>query len=155
MMNTKQVPLNESLIKALEQDGNRLYKSLDRQRIRDEALAEDLFGNLDDEAFGEVYNTVLNADRNMRACVYFIKNEYNGFIKIGQTRNLPKRMKEIKSWFLQCGMEPKIKVVAAFITFPQFLNKMEAYYHKFFKERRGYGEWFQIDEAEITDINNF
>ena len=54
-MNTKQVPLNESLIKALEQDGNRLYKSLDRQRIRDETLAEDLFGNLDDEAFGEVY----------------------------------------------------------------------------------------------------
>lgn len=120
-----------------------------------EQIAKKLFNNLNDESFGEVYYTVDCIDKKMRSCVYFIKNEYNGLIKIGKTEDFNKRIKQIKSWFLQCGLEPKIKIIMLHTTFPSFLSKLESYYHKQYKKHRKYGEWFDISEEELTSIDNF
>lgn len=142
--------LNESQ-KAIE----KMIKILETFKNSDEEIARKLFGNLDDAAFGEVYNTVCNFDQPMRSCVYFIKNEYNGLIKIGKTEDFPRRLQQIKSWFYQCGLDPKLKVVMIHATFPKFLTQLEGYYHKQFKDKRKYGEWFEVNENLLTDWNNF
>lgn len=135
--------------------GKMLLNRIKRLKANDEKLAQALFGELDADCFGEAYYTVKHFDQNMRSCVYFIKNEYNGLIKIGQTKNLPRRLHQIGSWFYQCGLEPRLKIVMLHLTFPRFLNQLEVYYHRRFSQCRRYGEWFAVDEKELTSIDNF
>lgn len=130
-------------------------ESLKRMIKTDQETIDRVFGSLDDVCFGEVFNTAQHIDREMRACVYFIRNEYNGMIKIGKTKNLSRRIQQIGAHFMQCGLEPKLKIVMLHLTFPRFITKLENYYHTRFKNNRKYGEWFNVDAKKLTDVDNF
>lgn len=79
--------------------------------------------------------------------VYFIRNEYNGLLKIGKTNDLKKRISQLQGCFTLLGMECDKLVLEAISYCPFGINasKVETYYHHLFSKNRRIGEWFDVD----------
>ena len=92
---------------------------------------------------------------NTTSVVYFIRNEYNGLLKIGKTNNLSRRMKEIEQCYTFLGMNTqKIKLEAiSYCPFNMDNSQVESYYHDLYKENRVIGEWFNISYDQL--FNDF
>lgn len=75
--------------------------------------------------------------------VYFIKN-WKWLIKIWYSdRNNNVRYKEIEnSW-------EKVEIISELMVHKEISQKCEAYFHKKFKSKRVYWEWFQLDIKEV------
>lgn len=86
--------------------------------------------------------------------VYFIRNKYNGFLKIGKTNNLERRFNEIKRGFTFLGLDTQELVLEAisFCPYEIDFSEVELYYHNLFKDKRRIGEWFDISSEDL--INN-
>ncbi len=81
--------------------------------------------------------------------IYLIKSE-SGLTKIGMSNNPKRRLRQIKL----SGYDAHI--VSLFMPEPQIdlsANYLEKILHKFFKEKRKFGEWFNLDENDIFYIN--
>lgn len=75
--------------------------------------------------------------------VYLMKDA-SGSYKIGATANLDKRLEQLKS------ANPTIELVK----FAESRDPMalERQLHAYFREKRGHGEWFGLDECDISEI---
>lgn len=144
--------MNRSII---ERERKETISKLESTMLREQELAKMLFGHLDDQSYGETFNTFCRYSEKMRSCVYFLRNEYNGMIKIGKTDNLPRRLQQIDNNFLQCGLLPKSKIIMLHLTFPKFVNKLERFYHDHYKEHRRYGEWFEISTEDVLNPSEY
>lgn len=97
-----------------------------------------------------IYKCML-LDERIECCntsvVYFIRNQYNGLLKIGKTTNLARRIQEIEKCFTFLGMDiQKIKVEAiSYCPYNMNNGQVESYYHDLFQEYRITGEWFDIN----------
>jgi len=112
-----------------------------------------IFADVSDEIIGHIYESAISYNEEMKSCVYFIKNEYTGLIKIGCTDNLVRRMKELKSLFSLLAMNGnKLKIVGLAVTFPRYGNKLEKQFHYLFNEYRVCGEWFDIKNKVIEEF---
>lgn len=100
-----------------------------------------------------IYRCMLMDKGHQSSVVYFIRNEYNGLLKIGKTNNLYRRIKEIESCFNFLGLDTQKLIVEAISYCPYGMNngKVETYYHNLFKEKRGNGEWFDISYEELVN----
>lgn len=76
--------------------------------------------------------------------VYFIYNESTKNYKIGKTKSLGDRIKQ-----LQTGNDTKL-VISRFINDEN--PEIEKYLHEYFKERRILNEWFNVNIEEIDYI---
>ena len=94
---------------------------------------------------------------NTTSVVYFIRNEYNGLLKIGKTNNLSRRMKEIEQCYTFLGMNTqKIKLEAiSYCPFNMNNSQVESYYHDLYKENRVIGEWFNISYKVVRKAHSF
>ena len=92
---------------------------------------------------------------NTTSVVYFIRNEYNGLLKIGKTNNLSRRMKEIEQCYTFLGMNTqKIKLEAiSYCPFNMDNSQVESYYHDLYKENSVIGAWFNISYDQL--FNDF
>jgi dsDNA-specific endonuclease/ATPase MutS2 len=72
--------------------------------------------------------------------LYIFKNEI-GKIKIGQAVDVEKRLKAIK---MQAGLE--IQLINKIKGFADYEKKL----HKLFKDKKYIGEWFDLNETEIS-----
>lgn len=106
-----------------------------------------------------IYKCML-LDEKIECCntsvVYFIRNQYNGLLKIGKTTNLARRIHEIEKCFTFLGMDiQKIKVEAiSYCPYNMNNGQVESYYHDLFQEYRITGEWFDINyNTLIKNLN--
>ena len=90
-------------------------------------------------------------DCNNHSIVYFIRNEYNGLLKIGKTNNLYRRKNEIEKCFNFLGMDTQKITVEAISYCPFGMNnsQVESYYHNLYKNKRVNGEWFDVSKVEL------
>ena len=73
-----------------------------------------------------------------KGCVYLLKKE-NGLVKIGVSLNPLARIKALQTHFAE-------KLVDVYISEPtENYKEIEVKCHKFFKEKRVIGEWFNVD----------
>ena len=104
-------------------------------------------------ALDYVYRCMLMDNEHKTSVVYFIRNKYNGLLKIGKTNSLQRRINEIESCFNFLGLDTNELVVEAISYCPYGMNngKVETYYHNLFKEKRKIGEWFDVSYDELLD----
>ena len=90
---------------------------------------------------------------NNTSIVYFVRNQYNGLLKIGKTNNLARRLKEIEKSFTFLGMDTqKLSIEAiSYCPFNMDNSQVESYYHDLYKENRVLGEWFNISYDQLWD----
>ena len=104
-------------------------------------------------ALDYVYRCMLMDSEHKSSIVYFIRNKYNGLLKIGKTNNLQRRINEIENCFNFLGLDTNELVVEAISYCPYGMNngKVETYYHNLFKEKRKIGEWFDVSYDELLN----
>ena len=104
-------------------------------------------------ALNYVYRCMLMDNEHKTSVVYFIRNKYNGLLKIGKTNNLQRRINEIENCFNFLGLDTNELVVEAISYCPYGMNngKVETYYHNLFKEKRKIGEWFDVSYDELLN----
>ena len=104
-------------------------------------------------ALNYVYRCMLMDNEHKTSVVYFIRNKYNGLLKIGKTNSLQRRINEIENCFNFLGLDTNELVVEAISYCPYGMNngKVETYYHNLFKEKRKIGEWFDVSYDELLD----
>lgn len=78
-------------------------------------------------------------------CTYLIKSD-NGLYKIGQTGNMTNRLVHLRVEYHGEALE----VIDICETAGHY--KFEQYLHKKYKDSRVYGEWFNLDEGQISEI---
>ena len=104
-------------------------------------------------ALNYVYRCMLMDNEHKTSVVYFIRNKYNGLLKIGKTNSLQRRINEIENCFNFLGLDTNELAVEAISYCPYGMNngKVETYYHNLFKEKRKIGEWFDVSYDELLD----
>ena len=104
-------------------------------------------------ALDYVYRCMLMDNEHKTSVVYFIRNKYNGLLKIGKTNDLQRRINEIENCFNFLGLDTNELVVEAISYCPYGMNngKVETYYHNLFKEKRKIGEWFDVSYDELLN----
>ena len=104
-------------------------------------------------ALDYVYRCMLMDSEHKTSVVYFIRNKYNGLLKIGKTNDLQRRINEIENCFNFLGLDTNELVVEAISYCPYGMNngKVETYYHNLFKEKRKIGEWFDVSYDELLN----
>lgn len=82
--------------------------------------------------------------------IYLISSDANGkkLYKIGITkRSIPERLKEFKT-----GNAAELLIVDSFVS--KWARKIEANFHRSLKSKKISGEWFELDEADISGFRN-
>ena len=104
-------------------------------------------------ALDYVYRCMLMDSEHKTSVVYFIRNKYNGLLKIGKTNSLQRRINEIENCFNFLGLDTNELAVEAISYCPYGMNngKVETYYHNLFKEKRKIGEWFDVSYDELLN----
>ena len=104
-------------------------------------------------ALNYVYRCMLMDNEHKTSVVYFIRNKYNGLLKIGKTNDLQRRINEIENCFNFLGLDTNELAVEAISYCPYGMNngKVETYYHNLFKEKRKIGEWFDVSYDELLN----
>lgn len=89
------------------------------------------------------------------AGVYFIKNNDNGYIKIGKTENISKRYKQINLSFKHCGIDPNLSLVGFIET--SYHRELEYFIHNELKMFKVQNEWYSIKNLSNVErvIINF
>lgn len=85
--------------------------------------------------------------------VYFIRNKYTGYVKIGKTTDLRRRFKEIQNGFHFLGLDTHELILEAIAYCPYGVDnsKVETYYHQLFKDYRKNGEWFDVSYDQLMN----
>ena len=78
--------------------------------------------------------------------VYFIGNKEVGLVKIGYSNNPHKRLEQLKS-----GCPFPIKVLGMILC--QDAEALERVYHRKYKHLRTHGEWFNINDELLSEID--
>lgn len=85
------------------------------------------------------------------SCIYFIKNNTTGYIKIGKTKNLNSRISEIDSLCKNhIGGNTCLKRVI--LCSESELSKIEQEMHKHYNQYNIRGEWYDVDNLEYDDF---
>ena len=89
---------------------------------------------------------------NKESCIYVIKNEENGLVKIGKASNINRRFCEIIKTFEFCGNKPNLTL--EFIAPCKNNSFIESMLHKKYKDNRHQNEWFKVDIKEVLDFTS-
>ena len=83
----------------------------------------------------------LKENNRKQGYVYFIQDKKNGFIKVGRTNNVKKRMSQLSSSNNNLELLKVIKTDNA----PLWEKEL----HKFYKNKKQFREWFSLNKNEI------
>lgn len=92
-------------------------------------------------------------EENQFEFVYFIRNTETGYVKIGKTKNIQKRLKDLERTFPFLGQNKNNLVLEAIIWCPLHVKSIdvEKYFHNFYKNFHINGEWYNISREQISD----
>lgn len=85
---------------------------------------------------------IYGIEKNSKGYIYFVKNGYNNFIKIGKTINLQSRLNSFSTLFSD-------GVFLVGYIYSENYSELEKKIHEDFKDKRKTGEWFDILDNEI------
>lgn len=77
--------------------------------------------------------------------VYLMKNERNGYFKIGFSKKPP----SYREYTLQ-SQEPEVSLVA----YAESFLEVEKIFHKHYGEKRVRGEWFALDQEQVRELSS-
>jgi len=102
----------------------------------------------------QLENTLLNNKKhiqsiNNRGIIYLLINNQNFLYKIGITKNIIKRLSQIKS---ASGFD--ISVVHYHSDIIQYTD-IELEMHKYWKDKRKIGEWFDLSKDDVLIFKNW
>lgn len=83
-----------------------------------------------------------SADSRGRKCIYFVQETATGYVKIGCSTNVRRRMRSIQTH--------TTSVIELLSVLPVTdMQVGEAWFHRYFRARIVLGEWFRVSEDEI------
>jgi len=102
----------------------------------------------------QLENTLLNNKKHIQSInnggiIYLLINKQNFLYKIGITKNITKRLSQIKS---ASGFD--ISVVHYHNDILQYTD-IELEMHKYWKDKRKIGEWFDLSEDDVLIFKNW
>lgn len=77
--------------------------------------------------------------------IYLIQNKETGHFKIGRTKNINKRIKQ-----LQTGSSGELVLVDKFES--DFASKLESYLHTIYSCYNTNGEWFDLCYSKVSEF---
>ena len=86
--------------------------------------------------------------------IYFLRDETNGYTKIGYAKNLHARIQGIKSTMKNFGIESKCYLLRSILVPMLNARIIEGIAHAEFSKFRIFGEWFNIADNMIYDYCN-
>lgn len=141
--NTVKQFLNEEIKNEVLDDNMEKANSI--LSVTKEVLLSDVF-------FNDYLIYRINELKQSYGYVYLLLNEEKGYIKIGSTKDLQRRLKEIKNDFKKViGYIPPLKLVGVAICFSGFEGKLERIFHKEFQNARLFSEWFDLSKIDLLD----
>ena len=75
--------------------------------------------------------------------IYLIQNKETGHFKIGRTKNINKRIKQ-----LQTGSSGELVLVDKF----EIYSKLESYLHNIYSAYNISGEWFDLSYSDVSKL---
>jgi len=75
--------------------------------------------------------------------IYLIQNKETGHFKIGRTKNINKRIKQ-----LQTGSSGELVLVDKFES--NYASKLESYLHNIYSAYNISGEWFDLSYSDVS-----
>lgn len=118
-------------------------KAFINNEVKDEVIRK--FGEtLANKNTDEIYFTYSLLETEKVACVYFVRNE-NGQVKIGKTKDLKKRLQQISTTVKNYANQ-KVLIERLIIAPEYFISEIETELHHFYKDKRAYGEWFDVED---------
>ncbi|MFP7486298.1 GIY-YIG nuclease family protein [Priestia filamentosa] len=87
------------------------------------------------------------ASKDAISCVYFLKEDASGTIKIGKTNNLKTKV------FFPYKMPFRYELVHTIES--DDVDSLERFFHKHFQNKNVNGEWFSLDEKDWEYIKDF
>jgi len=105
------------------------------------------------EKYTEYVYPIEQSENQKSGSLYLMKNLKTGFCKIGYTIDLSRREREVSN---ACGCKINLIdfVELSYIKADEPVDKAEKWLHKYFKEKRLRGEWFNLSKADIKSIQN-
>jgi hypothetical protein len=82
--------------------------------------------------------------RLSEAYVYVVFSEATGLRKIGMTKDLPGRLRQ-----LQCDSAYPLRIEFSYACFSGTEGIFESILHRVFAHKRTHGEWFKLDENDL------
>jgi len=116
-------------------------------------LSIEAFGDLDSFQYNELEYMVNNQDKQFDSYIYFIYSRDNNLMKIGKTRNIERRIRQIKNQMISSGYTGEIELKALHLTFSGYEHQLERYYHQKYRNHRIKGEWFNVSLDKIVNEN--
>lgn len=103
------------------------------------------------------YEKVINYPNHFKATedcrfVYLYRNEFSGLCKIGITNNPKTRLCQLinsSGMYLQ-----DLLVLECQVDYDEHPLTVEKFLHMYFREKRKYGEWFELSIRDILAIRN-
>lgn len=110
------------------------------------SFVKDMIEYVGKEEFDEYYS--IEKIKSMgKAYVYILHNKDTGLYKIGCTKDLEKRLKQIKNTFKNTlGVEHQLDFFAVVECYNGWEFKIEKLLHNGFDEYRKFGEWFDLNK---------
>lgn len=84
--------------------------------------------------------------------VYFIKNEETGLIKIGCSKDINKRYRDLQAQNEHLGYTSKLVLLDKILVDNYY--DLEQYIHNKYSEKRVINEWFKITKEDILEIKD-
>ena len=111
--------------------------------------------NLSDHDLNEIYKSYMTLKNDDFSCVYFIRNKYTGYVKIGCTKQLETRLTRLNSLFENYfGMKNALSIEAVIYVPSKKHMKLESEIHQDLIDKHIFGEWYDIsfDDIKINYI---
>ena len=137
--------VREELLQQMWENLERYAKDYQRRYIYD-------MKDIPKERLTLLYNTYFIEKRKVHSCVYFVKDNNTGKIKIGVSKHPLIRFKELKKEFNFMNMNPHDLKLIGCIYAPFNAHKAEKYYHSLLSRYRENGEWFNVPLDELENI---
>lgn len=113
---------------------------------------QEMISNMSKNEIGELVETVnCFHDEILTSGVYFLKNQKTDLIKIGFSKDIKRRVKNIQSSIEHNGYRTQMKLIAVHLTFESHGRLAENSFHSQYSQYREVGEWFRIDEAQLVN----
>lgn len=114
-------------------------------------MVDFLLGYMDMKCINRFYKIYEIHSSKTISCIYFIKNNETGYIKIGKTKDLHRRIADIDSLCKNhIGGETSLKRVV--LCSESELAKAENDLHKHYDKYKIRGEWYDVDNIEYDDM---
>ena|SRR5687767_13808899 len=127
--------LNESVIDILREVND------NGETFKNRRLANNIICQL----FPEHSKNLFPGDSKQIGYVYFIQNKFSGFIKIGRTKNIERRIAIFTKMF-----SFPIQVIQHIRTLNY--ERIEKSFHNYYSKKRVRGEWFNLNDTDIAQI---